>query len=191
MSRSAPRLAALVAALSLAAATPAVAGPPWIAIQLPANPLNTTTRGAFLLVNVYHHGDPMSQPLTGTATGIVDGKRRTMDLTFERTNLPGVVAVRRTWSEQGAWVLAITIADHDESAPTALVGIDDGEIRSVKVPTQTKNGHTYGRPVTQREIDATLQAVTSAANTRSRDLGLAGAALLLPIGLGAMARRRR
>jgi hypothetical protein len=133
----------------------------------------------------------MAQPLTGTATGIVDGKRRTMQLTFERTNLPGVVAVRRTWPDEGAWALAITIADHDESAPTALVGIDGGEIRSVKVPTQTKNGHTYGRPVTQRDIDATLQAVTSAGDSGSRDLGLAGAVLLLPIGLGLALRRSR
>ena len=123
------------------------------------------------------------------ATGIVDGKRRTMKLSFERTNLPAVLALRQSWPSEGTWALAITVDQHGEG-PTALVGIEDGEVRSVKVPTQTRNGTTYGRPVSQRDIDATLQAVSSSGRG-TRDLGLGGAALLLPVGLGLMLRRRQ
>ena len=188
MSRSTARIAALAAALSLATAAPALAGPPWISIQLPANPLNSTTRGAFLLVNVYHHGDPMAQTVTGTATGMVDGRRRTVQLAFERTNLPAVMALRQNWPSEGTWALAITVDQHG-NGPTALVGIENGEVRSVKVPTQTRNGTTYGRPVTQRDIDATLEAVSSSGR-RSGDLGLAGAALLVPVGLGLVLRKK-
>ena len=47
----------VAAALTLLATTPAFAGPPWISIEIPANPYNSTTRGAFCLVRVYHHGD--------------------------------------------------------------------------------------------------------------------------------------
>ena len=52
------RLAAFAAPLVLAAltASPALAGPPWLSIELPANPLNSTTRGMYLLVRTYHHG---------------------------------------------------------------------------------------------------------------------------------------
>jgi len=49
-------LAALVSAL---VATPALAGPPWISIELPANPYDQATRGAFLLVHAFHHGTPI------------------------------------------------------------------------------------------------------------------------------------
>jgi hypothetical protein len=187
MSRSTARVSALAMLFSLAAATPVLAGPPWISIQLPANPLNSTTRGAFLLVNVYHHGDPMAQTVTGTATGIVDGQRRTLKLAFQPTNLPAVLALRQSWPSEGTWALAITVDQHG-NGPTALVGIENGEVRSVKVPTQTKNGNTYGRPVTQRDIDATLQALSSGRDRQ--ELGLAGAAVLLPIGLGIALRRR-
>ena len=44
--------ALLVAGLPAAA----VAGPPWVSIELPANPWDETTRGAFLLVHAFHHG---------------------------------------------------------------------------------------------------------------------------------------
>jgi hypothetical protein len=39
----------LVAALALLAASPAVAGPPWIAIEYPATPLHPSTRRRLLV----------------------------------------------------------------------------------------------------------------------------------------------
>ena len=71
MLRRSARFAPALLALTLAAA-PLHAGPPWISIELPANPLNATTRGMFLLVRSYHHGDAMQMPVTGTATGLVN-----------------------------------------------------------------------------------------------------------------------
>ena len=72
MRRTAFILAA-AALFSAAIASPALAGPPWISIELPANPLNATTRGMYLLVRSYHHADATAMPVTGTATGMVDG----------------------------------------------------------------------------------------------------------------------
>src|SRR5437588_626712 len=68
-------LAAVVSAL---VATPALAGPPWISIELPANPYDQATRGAFLLVHAFHHGEPIGYLVTGTAEGIVGGERRSI-----------------------------------------------------------------------------------------------------------------
>src|SRR5690606_14581273 len=44
------RAALLPAALVLALATPALAGPPWISIEYPANPLDPATRGALMVI---------------------------------------------------------------------------------------------------------------------------------------------
>ena len=178
------------ALLSAAVTAPAHAGPPWVSIELPANPLNSTTRGMFLLVRSYHHADAITMPVTGTATGMVDGARRQVRLSFERTNIPGVYGVRQNWPA-GTWVLAINVAG--EEGPTALVSISaDGQVRGVNVPTQTRNGTTFGRKVTQKDVDAALSAVAALDQPASRDLGAAGAALLVPVAAGlVLARRRR
>jgi len=186
------RITALAAPLVLAAlvTSPALAGPPWLSIELPANPLNATTRGMYLLIRTYHHGTVTEFPVRGTATGIMDGQRRTLNLEFAGTNMPGVVALRKTWPSSGAWVLAITMTG--DAGPTALVGIaDNGNVRSIDVPTQTRNGYTFGRPVTQVDIDKALRAIAAADDRAETDLGLAGAILLVPAAGLLLARRRR
>ena len=70
------------ATLSLVAATPATtmhrSGPPWISIEYPANPLDASTRAAFLLVHTFHHQTPTASTLSGTAEGLVGGERKSM-----------------------------------------------------------------------------------------------------------------
>ena len=190
MLRRSPRFVPALLALTLAAA-PLHAGPPWISIELPANPLNATTRGMFLLVRSYHHGDAMQMPVTGTATGLVKGKRQMVTLTFERTNMPGVYALRKSWPSDGAWVLAMNVGGRE--GPTALVGVgSDGRVHSVDVPTQTEGRNTWGREVTEKDIDDALREVASIGAPQEADrAGLAGLALLLPITLGVAALRRR
>ena len=187
--RTALSLGAL-AFLSLTLASPAFAGPPWVSIELPANPLNPTTRGMYLLVRTYHHGTGVQSPVTGTATGLIDGARRSLPLTFERTNIPGVMALRQTWPAGGVWVLAIGVGDHE--GPTALVSIRaDGDVHSIKVPTQNREGYIMGRKVTQQDIDAALRKVAAADGNAARELGAAGALLLLPAAAGLLVIRRR
>jgi hypothetical protein len=188
-SRLAAGFAGVAAAGLLLAALPgtAVAGPPWISIELPANPLNSSTRGAYLLVRTYHHARVVSVPLTGRAIGVVDGKRQTVELTFARTSMPGVYAVRRTWPAEGAWALAVHLGEGSDGGATALVGIADGEVRSVRVPTRNQNGHTIPRSASQEEIEATLTMVSSlAAGPGAPSSGLAPihALILVPLGLG-------
>ena len=191
MSRHIPRPAlAALGSLALLAATarPALAGPPWISVELPANPLDPTTRDAFLVVHTYHHAQVMLAPVTGRAIGIVDGQRRTIELTFTRTSISGVYALRRTWPAKGSWVLAINTGG-DRSGVTALVGIGaDGEVRSVRVPRRSGT-EPWGRPVTDRDIDATLEAVA----VRSGASGGPGAAsllIVLPLAAGLLLTRR-
>lgn len=171
MFRPFSRLRALTATavLTLAMAAPALAGPPWISIELPANPLDRTTRGAFLLVHTFHHERIVGMQLTGRAEGIVNGVRRTIPLTFERTSRDGVMALRRSWPTEGSWVLVISIMPNEGGA-TALVSVSEGgEVVGVKVPSTEHNGYTVPKAVTQSDVDGALRQL--AGLERSRDQG--------------------
>jgi hypothetical protein len=192
MSRRIPRPAlTALGSLALLAATagPALAGPPWISVELPANPLDPTTRDAFLIVHTYHHAQVMLAPVTGRAIGMVDGQRRTIELTFTRTSISGEYALRRTWPAKGTWALVINTGG-DQSGVTALVGIGaDGEVRSVKVPRRS-GSEPWGRPVTDRDIDATLESV-ALGGSPSHVPAAAGLLAALPLAALVLARRSR
>lgn len=184
----APRLLAVLALTAGAlagTATAAHAGPPWISIELPANPLDRTTRGAFLLVHTFHHETAVRDALEGRAEGLVNGKRQTITLTFESTSRDGVRALRKSWPDGGAWVLVLKTGEHGDA--TALVGIGaDGKVRSIDVPTSTRDGHIIPKAVTASDVDGLLArlaaADTPARPTRSLALALGGL-LALPVGL--------
>ena len=133
-------------------------GPPWISIEVPPNPFDRASRGAFLLVHAFHHGTPMSFPITGTAEGLVDGARRRVTLEFQRTSREGVYALRKQWPADGKWLLAITVKQGSGDGATALVELGPtGEVASVRVPSVQRNGWTVPRAVTAAEIDAMLK----------------------------------
>jgi hypothetical protein len=179
----------LLAALMLAlVTTTASAKPPWVSIELPANPMNRSMNGAYLLVHSYHVGQVAPIPLTGTATGMANGKRQVIALVFEQTDVNGVSAVRRTWPAEGTWVLAINAGG--DIGPTALVSISDGVVRNVNVPTVTKNGFTTGRKVTQADVEQALKALAVTDEEAPADGRNAALALALA-GLGVMVVRRK
>ena len=149
-------LAALVSAL---VATPALAGPPWISIELPANPYDQATRGAFLLVHAFHHGTPIGYLVTGTAEGIVGGERRSIKLEFSETAREGVFALKRMWPAEGVWTLVIKANQGPDDAATAVVELgSDGEVASIRVPMMQRGRWTVPAPVSLGDIDAALQA---------------------------------
>ena len=167
--RSPLRKLALVSALTMIASAVAMAGPPWIAIEYPANPLDPGTRGALLTVRTYHHGEPMSYELTGTAEGIVDGRRQSMPLDIRRLTQAGMYAVRWQKPAQGTWVLVITSKQNGSFAANALVTIDSrGEVSQVSVPSDAiENGRwRVPRKVAVGEVDALLK--TNAATALAR-----------------------
>jgi len=80
MNRTLLRTALLVLALTVTAFSTALAGPPWIAIEYPANPFDRTSRDAFLTVRTYYHGNLLARTVAGTADGVVNGTRQTTRL---------------------------------------------------------------------------------------------------------------
>lgn len=144
----------------LLAAAPLLAGPPWIAIEYPVNPYDRTTRDAFLLVHAFHHGTPIGLPVTGTAVGVVNGQRRTVDLSLEPTSRTGVYALRNQWGSVGEWTLVLTVTQGKDDVAQAMVKVSGGRIFAVDVPTRAgRDGNrevTFPRRFTQAEIDASL-----------------------------------
>src|SRR5262245_22242311 len=102
------RLGIAVVVASLVAAVPALAGPPWIAIEYPANPFDPASRDAVLLVHAFHHGTEIDNAVSGTAEGLVGGERKSVKLEFKRTSRTGVFALTNQWGQSGDWTLVIT-----------------------------------------------------------------------------------
>lgn len=155
------RIRALAVALALTVATPALAGPPWLSIELPANPYDRASRGAYLLVHTYHHGTSVGFPLTGSAEGIVNGERKSVALRFENTSRTGVYSLRNSWGNAGVWTLVITLrqSKHSGDQAQALVEIGaNGEVARVRVPTRQTKEHLLPVIASKAEIETALRA---------------------------------
>jgi hypothetical protein len=155
------RYFAFITVLSLVFAGAVAAGPPWIAIEYPANPFDPGTRGAFLTVRTYHHGDAMAFDISGTAEGLVNGKRESVRLDIRRLPQAGMYAVRWQKPAQGTWALLISTTRDGQHMASALVSIDSaGRVAGVSVPSNPIEGGRWvvPRKVASAEIDALLRA---------------------------------
>lgn len=136
-------------------------GPPWISIEYPANPYNSASRGAYLLVHAFHHGTPVNFPISGTAEGIVAGARRTVSLEFKNTSRPGVYALHKQWTNDGVWtlVLGVTQGDGESNTVKAVVELGtNGQIASVNVPTRMQGNYLVPGRVNMADVEASLRA---------------------------------
>ena len=182
------------AAFFLFAASAVHAGPPWISIELPANPHHASTRGATLMVRAYHHSTSLNMPVRGTAEGIVDGRRVSLPLDITATNQSGVFALKTPLPKGGTWILAITATQGEEATATALVTVDGaGRIVDINVPSnKSRDGWSVPRRVEQREIENALRAahVATGGETDTQP-AFAFALPLLRVGVAAALARRR
>ena len=154
------RKLAIAAVLSAVAVTTAIAGPPWIAIEYPVNPHDPNTRGAFCTVRTYHHGDLTSFDVTGTAEGMVNGKRQSVRLDIRRLPQAGTYAVRWQKPAQGKWALVISTARDGHYMASALIDVDArGQVASVRVPSDPIEGGRWQVPrkIASGEVEALLK----------------------------------
>jgi hypothetical protein len=135
-------------------ASPAVAkGPPWVSIEM--RPYGA----GFLTVRTWHHGTPMALPLTGTAEGLIDGRRSSVPLRFEHTDRDDANAftLANTWGTAGVWVLNIGTDQGEHGSAGVVVGIDrSGGSAFVRFP---RAAYGNSRVATRGEIDTMLRAL--------------------------------
>ncbi len=147
----------------LAVTSPLFAGPPWLSIELPPNPFDAASRGAFLLVHAFHHAGDGHDPVSGRAVGVVEGQRREVKLTFQRTSRPGVYSLRNQWGDRGEWTLVISNqqADHgDGNTAEVMVKVSGTRVIGVEAATG-KSTHAelplVPRRFTDGEVEASLR----------------------------------
>jgi hypothetical protein len=199
------RLAGLAVALVLTLASTAFAGPPWLSIELPANPYDRQTRGSIAIVRTYHHGVPMQLQVLGTAEGLIDGERVSLPLELIATSSTGVYALKGELPGRGVWVLVVR-GGAEGNGVTAIVEVGpDGSVRAVDVPTRGDDP-PIPRAITGPEIDARLRSLASVGpavgglvlakpgHGGPRGMGITLAAIAavgLPVGVGVWRSRRR
>jgi hypothetical protein len=151
---------ALATVLSAVVVTTAIAGPPWIAVEYPVNPHDPNTRGAFCTIRTYHHGDLMSFDVSGTAEGLVNGKRESVRLDIRRLPQAGTYAVRWQKPAQGTWALVVSTAQDGHYMASALIDVDSrGRVAMVSVPADPIEGGRWIMPrkVATAELEALLR----------------------------------
>jgi len=184
------RFALLAALVAIAvAASPAHAGPPWISIEFPTNPHHSPVRGARFLVRTYHHWQPVETVLAGTAEGLVNGVRRSVNLQVSKGPVAGVYGVTGQIPAEGAWIVVIRAPGLDNATALVTLGAD-GQVAGAEVPANTTNdGWKVPRQATDAEIESALRnhAAQLASAERRSPLGWALAILgmlaILPAGL--------
>lgn len=145
---------------SFVIATPLLAGPPWITVELPPNPFDPATRGAILLVHAFHYRSDAEQPVTGRAVGVVNGSRREIALRLEKTSRPGAFALKNSWGGKGDWTILLTVAQDHGDAAEAMVKISDNRVIGVEVatgPSRWAEIPFVPRRFTEAEVEASLK----------------------------------
>ena len=183
---------------TLLAASPALAGPPWISIEYPANPYDAGTRGALLTLHTYHHGVPLDGAVSARAEAMVDGVRRSIPLVVRATGRPGVYAVSGELPAGGTWVITSTMGEPGSTArASALLALDaERRVVGLTVPLRRSGQWITPREATAADVDALLGRGRGVAATSGRDDGRALPAAAAVAGLGLLAcapalRRRR
>ncbi len=79
-------------------------------------------KNAILLVRPVGCISPVDTVVSGTAEGVVNGKRESVPLQLVRLAEPATWAVMREWPAEGAWVVRLT-ARYQDRTTSALVPI--------------------------------------------------------------------
>jgi len=79
-------------------------------------------RNEALIVKTFGCHVPSDAKLTGTAEGIVNGERKTVNLQFKH-NQKGVFTIAKQWTDEGVWVVTIR-GKYNGMTSNAIVEID-------------------------------------------------------------------
>jgi hypothetical protein len=100
------RFFAVLGALALAAQLNA--GGLTLTLGSPEANSEAKAANAVLTARVLGCHEPADAKVTGTAIGIVDGRRETIPLKLTALRVPGMYALTRQWPAQGSWVIHLT-----------------------------------------------------------------------------------
>ncbi len=99
-----------------------LAGGFWLSLGNPVASHDPKAKNAVLLVKPTGCISPADSTVSGTAEGVVEGKRESVPLQLVRLSEPATWAVVRQWPREGVWVVRLT-ATYQDRTTSALVPI--------------------------------------------------------------------
>ena len=152
------RLALLVLLVAAASTVALAGGGFWITTYSGRAPIAANIPDAALVVAAEGCASRTAVTMTGTAEGLVDGKRQSVPLSFTPTSKPGFFAVKKQWPSEGAWVLVITARDLGRSTSALIEPGPNGQAKILS-PRSFAPQH-----VPAAEIESALQRLAARLN---------------------------
>ena len=97
------------------------AGGFFITLGNPSAHPETKTTNAVLIARLTGCHEPEKATLTGTAEGIVHGKRQSIPLSLVALSAPGTYAVLQQWPEEGDWIVRLEGYYPEMKAKTGVI----------------------------------------------------------------------
>ncbi len=104
----------------LALAGQLLAGGFWLILGNPEASAEARRHNAVLTIKATGCHDPATAKVTGTAIGMVDGRRQTVTLEVTPLSEPGMFALSQQWPKSGHWVIRL-VATNGEQFTNLLV----------------------------------------------------------------------
>jgi len=116
-----------IVTLMLACAGPMFAGGFWLQVGNPeANPV-AGKMGAVATIKAVGCHDPATAKVTATATGVVNGERRTIPLELHPLGEPGAYGLAQQWPKEGKCVIQL-VGRNGEQFTNTLIGAGPGGV---------------------------------------------------------------
>ncbi|QQS36077.1 MAG: hypothetical protein IPM56_17850 [Ignavibacteriales bacterium] len=139
--------------LSLFIYTSAFAGGFHISVKKSNGENSAYAKNVMLVVQPFGCHQPTDAEVSGTAEGIVNGTRKTIDLKFVR-NDKGESTLTKQWPDEGVWVIAIN-ASYNNAKSSALVEIGtDYNLVRAKDDDGIK---TFHKKLDKAEVESSLK----------------------------------
>ena len=139
-----------IAVLAIAAAAGLQAGGFWLETGNPQASPEARAAKAVVVIRAVGCHNPEDAAVTGTAVGMVDGKRISKPLKLVKLSTPGAYAVARQWPDQGQWALEFVAINGALVTSAVLPAIGD------EVPRH--EGKYFPRRPSPEELNAVLTA---------------------------------
>lgn len=136
---------------ALAAALPLMAGGFVLQIGKPSGNPEALAKNAALVVHGYACAEPEKTTVSGSAEGIVNGKRESAALKLIPISGQGMYAVTRQWPGDGKWVVTITMTNPRFGQQSAILRVDGAAVDWAGITR-------LSRAPTSEDVEAALEA---------------------------------
>ena len=121
-----------------------------------------SNRNEALIIKTFGCHVPSDAKLSGTADGIVNGERKTVNLQFKH-NQKGVFTVAKQWTDEGVWVITVR-GKYNGMTSNAIVEIDSKT--NLKL---AKGENAYDLKVEITHKDVTSERITKLLNNLNKN----------------------